>query len=105
MEPAGTVTMMLALPAPVTVVESKTKPALALVIVTETPPGGAAAPRAPFKFSWRSFPTVVLAMLIGGGGITVMAAVTSLIPVALARKLVGPPRLTPVTVMGAEVWP
>src|SRR5262245_14088753 len=66
LEPAGTFTTMLAVPAVVAFVESKTFAGSALVIVTGKPPGGATAARLPFVAACRSLPTVAAPMLMPG---------------------------------------
>src|SRR5438093_1207447 len=103
-DPAETVTVMLAAPAPVLVVDSRTLVASALVIVTGSPPAGAAKPSEPDVATSRSFPTVVLKIVMFGTALTVTAEVTSEIPVPLARRVVLPVA-TPVTGTRTDVAP
>src|SRR5687767_17041 len=95
---------MLALPATLSAVASSTFDGSGLVIVTTTPPAGAARPTVPFNCTWRSLPMVAFAMVIGGVGSTRTDALTCAIPVPLARIVVVP-TATPVTGTPTDVEP
>src|SRR5687768_13908738 len=103
-DPALTVRVMLALPATLAAVASSTRDGSRLVIVTTTPPAGAARPIEPDTAAWRSLPIVSFAMLIGGVGSTRTVAVVCAMPVPLARMVVLP-TATPVTGTATDVVP
>jgi hypothetical protein len=103
-EPAFTVRVMLALPATLSAVDSSTLDGSVLVIVTTTPPAGAARPSDPLSVLWRSFPSVRFEIVISGVGSTRTDAVAWAMPVPLARIVVVP-TATPVTGTWTEVRP
>ena len=95
---------MLVAPVALADVDKRTSDGFWLVMVTFTPPAGAAAPSVTPSVVCRSLPIVRLFTVIEGGCVTLTVADACVTPGADARNVVVP-IATPVTVTVPEVWP
>src|SRR5450631_1827607 len=99
--PAGTVTVMLVLPATVPLAANTTLLGSELVSVTTKPPAGAAAPSDNDGCTCKSLPIVCAPIVIAGAAVTLIVAVPDVTPLPVACSVVLPTP-TPVMAAGAD---